>query len=238
LEALGEPLPLGLGPDGAPVGAADVELLPRAVAGGGVDGAVEDDVVQAVERAHHVEQQLGAVAALHGHHGVAALGPALHGHGRGRGRVRRRAVVVVRGHELVEAAVDVRDRGGGHGCHGARCLAVTADEVAEAREDARHPVGVALPAEEGAARQAAAVRPRAGVHHAALQVGQHGEHLGQEPRAVGPRELERRQTLERRRPGRLVPGPERLQTSMKPRQRKAALCSEREARGNEGDGER
>ena len=127
-------------------------------------------------------------------------------------------MVEVRGHELVEAAVGVRDARGGHGCHGARGLAVAAEEVAEAGKDARHAVGLrVLPAEEGDAREAAAVRPRAGVHHAALHVGQHGEHLGEEPRAVGPRELQRRQPLERCRPRRLVPRPQRLQTDGKTR---------------------
>jgi len=67
----------------------------------------------------------------------------------------------------VEAAVGVRDARGGHGSHGTRGLAVAAEEVAEASEDARYAVvvrararGQLLPAEEDNAREAAAVRSR------------------------------------------------------------------------------
>jgi len=88
---------------------------------------------------------------------------------------------------------------------------VPAEEVAEAGEDARHAAGVrVLAAEERQAGEAAAVRPRAGLHDAALHVGEHGEDLGEQPRAVGARELQRRQALERRRPRRPVPRPQRL----------------------------
>ena len=79
------------------------------------------------------------------------------------------------------------------------------------REDARHTAGVGvLAAEERHAGEAAPVRPRAGLHHAALHVGEHGEDLGEQPRAVGARELQRRQALERRQPRRPVPRPQRL----------------------------
>jgi hypothetical protein len=160
LEALADPPALGLGPDGAAVGVADVELLAREAVGGGVDGAVEDDVVHVVERAGDVEEQLGAVPAAHGDDGVPALGPALDGHGGARAAVRVR---VVERHELVQAAVGVRDGGRGDGRRGA---AVASDEVAEAGQDA-----AGLAAEERDAAEPAAVRPRARLHHAAAHVG-------------------------------------------------------------------
>jgi len=118
----------------------------------------------------------------------------------------------VRGHELVEAAVGARNSHSGHrGHHARRLRGVPAEEVAEAGEDARDAAGVGvLAAEECHAGEAAPVRPRAGHHHAALHVGEHGEDLGEQPRAVGARELQRRQALERRRPRRPVPRPQRL----------------------------
>ena len=121
--------------------------------------------------------------------------------------------VPVCGHELVEAAVGVRDARGGHRGHRARRLrGVPAEEVAEAGEDARHAAGVGvLAAEERHAGEAAPVRPRAGLHHAALHVGEHGEDLGEQPRAVGARELQRLQAPERRRPRGPIPRPQRLQ---------------------------
>mgnify|MGYP003702812067 CR=1 FL=1 len=113
---------------------------------GGVDGAVEHNVVHVGERADDIEEQLGAVAALHGDHRVAALHAALDGHGGSRGRRRALLLVTVRRHELVEAALGVRDAGGGDSGHGtaADAAGVTAEEVSEVGLDARHPLGVGL----------------------------------------------------------------------------------------------
>ena len=102
--------------------------------------------------------------------------------------------VPVCGHELVEAAVGVRDAGSGH------LRGVPADRPRRSRMR-RHAAGVrVLYAEEHHAGEAAAVRQRAGLHDSPLHVGKHGEDLGEEPHAVGARELQHRRALERRRP--------------------------------------
>lgn len=78
----------------------------------GPDGGVEDDVVHVGERAHGVEQQLGAVPAGHLDDGVAALLPALDGHARlhAAGQPRRGGGLVAHAEMLL---VDGRRGGAG-----------------------------------------------------------------------------------------------------------------------------
>jgi hypothetical protein len=114
-------------------------------------------------------------------------------------------------HELVEAPVGVRDGAGGDGNRaGVGVARASAEQAAEAGLTARHIDGVVAEVHE--AGQAAAVRPGPGVDDAAAHVGKHGEHLRDEPCAVGARELQHHQPRERHRlrRRRLGPGPNRL----------------------------
>ncbi|BAT06419.1 Os08g0533450 [Oryza sativa Japonica Group] len=173
----------------------------------GDDGAVEDDVLHVGERAHGVEQQLRAVAAPHVHEGVPALGAvddlhdgaaaaaAVAGGGGGLGGGGGAVVV----HHLVEAARGVRrravaarrgDGGAGGGLPVARAGAAAAEEVAEQALDRVEAVLVVDGAERVGVRDvhqrrhARVVRPHLRRHDVALEVGEHGEHLRQEPRPV------------------------------------------------------
>ncbi|XP_048573983.1 uncharacterized protein LOC125554478 [Triticum urartu] len=99
-------------------------------------------------------------------HRVPALGPALDRH---RGSWQCALLVAAGIHELVETSVSVRDGAGGDGSHGAAAgFRVSAEEGGEAGLDALH---------------------TGGGHILVPQVDEHGEHLGDEPRAVGARQL-------------------------------------------------
>lgn len=180
----------------------------------GVDGAVEDDVVQVGERAQRVEQQPRPVPAPEDHHRVPPLRAVHHHHLRLRLRRRHAAPllaasagVAVVEHEPVQAPLGVR----GAQRHGRAALpavtaavAVSLHDVAEELLQLGQPPAVAdgeaggLVGDLDDGGGAAVVRPHLGVHDVAPQRSQHGAHLGEEPQPVGAGELDAGGLLRRR----------------------------------------